>query len=77
MIRLALLLAVSCTPVLGAQPPAALPYYLGFIVCSEASCDERFRAIYVESATTCTTTAVTLLPQLVRDGEEIVEWWCQ
>jgi DNA-binding transcriptional MerR regulator len=32
---------------------------------------------HVESATVCTATAVTLLPQLVREGEEIVEWWCE
>lgn len=81
MIRLAaaLLAIASCQPARADLPPAgaAYPYYLGFVACTEDACDTRYRPIYVESATACTTTAVTLLPQLVRAGETIEEWWCE
>lgn len=60
-------------------PPAATaqPYYLGYIACTEDQCDTRYRPVYVESATACTTTAIMLLPQVLLPGETVEEWWCE
>lgn len=75
-IAAALLIA---SPAAANVPPSAgaVPYYLAVVACSAAGCDARYRAVYVESATACATTAVTLLPQIVRDGEWIERWWCE
>jgi hypothetical protein len=76
MIRTALALALLASPALADRPPVAYPWFLGMVVCTDTACETKYRPVYVESATACTTTSIMLL-QMVEPGETVEEWWCE